>query len=73
MNLDSILLAMLTEPATGYELKTAFDQSASHFWPAELSQIYRTLKRLEEAGRLKSRSEPSDRGPDRRVYRLLPV
>jgi DNA-binding PadR family transcriptional regulator len=70
VNLDTILLAMLGEPATGYDLKAAFNLTANHFWPAELSQIYRTLKRLEQEGRLKSRVEPSDRGPERRVYRL---
>jgi DNA-binding PadR family transcriptional regulator len=69
MNLDTILLAMLREPTSGYELKAAFDGSVNHFWPAELSQIYRTLKRLEKAGLLRSRMEPSGRGPDRRVYR----
>ena len=63
MNLDVILLAMLTRPANGYDLKAAFDKSANHFWPAELSQIYRTLKRLEESGFLKSRTELSERGP----------
>jgi DNA-binding PadR family transcriptional regulator len=69
MNLDTILLAMLREPTSGYELKAAFDGSVHHFWPAELSQIYRTLKRLEKAGLLRSRMEPSERGPDRRIYR----
>jgi DNA-binding PadR family transcriptional regulator len=69
MNLDTILLAMLREPTSGYDLKAAFDGAASHFWPAELSQIYRTLKRLEREGLLRSRTEPSGRGPDRRVYR----
>ncbi|MHC4083078.1 MAG: PadR family transcriptional regulator [Planctomycetota bacterium] len=69
MNLDTILLALLREPTSGYDLKAAFDGAANHFWPAELSQIYRTLKRLEKAGLLRSRMEPSGRGPDRRVYR----
>jgi DNA-binding PadR family transcriptional regulator len=69
MNLDTILLAMLRAPTSGYELKAAFDRSVNHFWPAELSQIYRTLKRLETDGLLRSRLEPSQRGPDRRIYR----
>jgi DNA-binding PadR family transcriptional regulator len=60
---------MLRAPTSGYELKAAFDLTAKHFWPAELSQIYRTLKRLEKAGLVRSRTEPSERGPDRRVYR----
>lgn len=66
--LDHILLGLLREPRSGYELKATFDASAGHFWPAELSQIYRTLKRLERDGLLSSRLEPSDKGPDRRVY-----
>ncbi|MHC5003575.1 MAG: PadR family transcriptional regulator [Planctomycetota bacterium] len=67
--LDHILLGLLREPLSGYGLKAEFDGTAGHFWPAELSQIYRTLKRLERDGLLASRAEPSDKGPDRRVYR----
>lgn len=70
MSLDHILLGLLREPQSGYELKAAFDRSLNYFWPAELSQIYRTLKRLEADGLLKSRGEPSEKGPDRRVYSL---
>ncbi|MHC4990506.1 MAG: PadR family transcriptional regulator [Planctomycetota bacterium] len=66
--LDHILLGLLREPRSGYELKAMFDHTAGHFWPAELSQIYRTLKSLERDGLLTSRFEPSDKGPDRRVY-----
>ena len=70
MSLDHILLGLLREPASGYDLKDAFNESVAHFWSAELSQIYPTLKRLEERGLLRSRLEPSPRGPDRRVYTL---
>lgn len=70
MSLQHILLGFLQKPRSGYELKTIFDQSINYFWPAELSQIYRTLKRLESDGLLRSRAQPSDRGPDRRVYSL---
>jgi DNA-binding PadR family transcriptional regulator len=70
MSLNHILLGFLQEPCSGYELKTMFDRSINYFWPAELSQIYRTLKRLEQDGLLRSRAEPSDKGPDRRVYAL---
>ena len=68
MILEYILLGMLKEPATGYALKTEFDQGARHFWSAELSQIYPALKRMETRGWLKSTVEPSDKGPERRVY-----
>lgn len=70
MSLDHILLGLLQEPASGYELKTQFAENVRHFWSAELSQIYPTLKRLASRGLLTSRVEPSPRGPDRRVYEL---
>ena len=70
MSLDHILLGLLREPATGYDLGNAFSESVRHFWSAELSQIYPTLKRLEQRGMLRSRVEPSPKGPNRRVYTL---
>lgn len=70
MSLDHILLGILRRPGTGYDIKVAFDQVFSHFWQAQQSQIYRTLKRLEKDGSLTSRVEPSDRGPNRRVYTI---
>jgi DNA-binding PadR family transcriptional regulator len=72
MNLDGILLGLLRTPSTGYEIKRAFDSIFSHIWAAELSQIYRTLKRLEREGCLKSRAEPSEKGPERRKYTITP-
>ena len=68
MSLESILLAVLKEPATGYELKQAFQQTLRHFWSADIAQIYRTLQHLEKAGQLKSKEAPSQKGPSRRIY-----
>lgn len=70
MALDHILLGLLRTPASGYELRRAFTENVRHFWSAELSQIYPTLQRLEKRGLLKSRVEPSPKGPARRVYSL---
>ena len=70
MSLDHILLGLLREPATGYDLKDAFREGVGHFWSAELSQIYPTLKRLEQRRLLRSHLEPSPKGPNRRVYTL---
>jgi PadR family transcriptional regulator AphA len=70
MNLDGILLGLLRHPATGYQIKQSFDTIFSHIWAAELSQIYRTLKRLEDEGCLKSRPEPSAKGPEQRKYEI---
>ncbi|MYK68861.1 MAG: PadR family transcriptional regulator, partial [Gammaproteobacteria bacterium] len=44
MSLDHILLGLLRDPATGYDLKSAFSERIRHFWSAELSQIYPALK-----------------------------
>lgn len=68
MSLDHVLLGALREPASGYELKQRFDTVFRHFWPAEQSQIYRTLQRLESAGWVAGRQAASARGPRRRVY-----
>lgn len=70
MALEHILLGLLRQPASGYDLKRIFDDSVGNFWPANLSQIYPTLKRLERNGLLRRRLEPSERGPRRRVYSL---
>jgi DNA-binding PadR family transcriptional regulator len=69
MSLPHILLGMLREPMTGYDVKKAFNEGARHFWSAELSQIYPTLQKMRARGWLRSRLEPSAKGPPRRVYR----
>ena len=70
MSLDHILLGLLRDPATGYSLKRTFSERIRHFWSAELSQIYPSLKRLERRRMLRSRIEPSPKGPNRKVYAL---
>jgi PadR family transcriptional regulator AphA len=69
MSLNHILLGMLREPSTGYELGKEFSEGAQHFWFAELSQIYPTLKRMRDRGWLDTWEEPSERGPKRKVYK----
>jgi PadR family transcriptional regulator, regulatory protein AphA len=69
MSLPHILLGMLKQPQSGYDLKKEFSSSLQHFWHAELSQIYPTLKRLEESGLIKGRVGETRAGPQRREYR----
>lgn len=57
-------------PATGYELKQFIDVSTANFWHAKQSQIYTTLKKLEEAEFVSSRFEPQEGRPNRRVYTI---
>jgi PadR family transcriptional regulator AphA len=73
MSLEHILLGLLREPASGYDLKTLFDERIHYFWAAELSQIYPTLQKLEREGFLRSRHAESKRGPGRRLYQTTPA
>ncbi len=68
MSLDHILLGMLRQPSTGYELGRQFSEGAQHFWFAERSQIYPALKRMRDRGWLDTWEESSERGPRRKVY-----
>src|SRR5574340_215034 len=55
---------------TGYDLKQVMDHSTAYFWHATQSQIYRTLKELEEARQVISSVEPHEGRPDPRVYTI---
>jgi PadR family transcriptional regulator AphA len=51
MSLEYAILGFLNyQPYSGYDLKKIFDTSIRHFWPADQSQIYRTLARLTDRG-----------------------
>lgn len=60
------------QPMTGYELKQRMDRSTTHFWHARLSQIYTTLKALEEEGLVASTLEERAERPDKRIYAITP-
>lgn len=74
MSLDHAILGFLQyKPFSGYDLKKVFDTSVRHFWPADQSQIYRTLNRLAEQGMVEQEIiEQSDR-PDRKIYHITPA
>lgn len=63
-----ILLALTEKPVSGYDLKKAFDETLQHFWAADMAQIYRTLQRLENEKKLRSKEAAPERGPARRMY-----
>lgn len=68
MSLKHILLGLLQEPASGYDVKKKFDESLRNFWRAELSQIYPQLKKLEQQRLLTRREVASEKGPARVEY-----
>ena len=71
MSLKHALLGFLNYgPHTGYELKKVFDISVAHFWNAELSQIYPSLKSLEAEGLVEMNVEVQSDRPNRKVYSI---
>jgi len=69
MSLKYAILGFLSvSPLTGYDLKKAFDGSVRHFWPANQSQIYRTLAELDEQGLIDKKSIPREERLDMKVY-----
>ena len=67
--LKYILLGFLNyEPMTGYDLKRLVDGSTAHFWHAYHSQIYTTLRKMEQDELVTSVIDDSDERSERRIY-----
>jgi PadR family transcriptional regulator, regulatory protein AphA len=65
-----VILGMIASgKRTGYDIKQLVDKSTRHFWAASYGQIYPELKRLEDQGLVRGRSEPTG-GRARMVYEL---
>ena len=70
MSLKHAVLGFLSyRPLSGYDLKKAFDGSVRHFWPADQSQIYRTLAQLVADG-LAERAPDGEGSRDRHPYAI---
>jgi PadR family transcriptional regulator, regulatory protein AphA len=73
MSLEYAILGFLNYlPLSGYDLKKMFDTSVQHFWPADQSQIYRTLARLTDQGFVEMEVVHQEDRPDRKVYSITP-
>jgi PadR family transcriptional regulator AphA len=71
MSLKHAILGFLSfAPLTGYDLKKAFDNSVQHFWPANQSQIYRTLAELEESNFVEKEIIEREERLDMKIYNL---
>lgn len=74
MSLKHAILGFLSfVPLSGYDLKKAFDNSVSHFWPANQSQIYRTLADLDEQGLVEKEVIPREERLDVKIYSITPA
>lgn len=71
MSLKHAILGFLSFiPLSGYDLKKAFDNSVQHFWPANQSQIYRTLAELDTQGLVKKDVIERDERLDMKIYNI---
>ncbi len=71
MSLKHALLGYLNYgPMTGYEIKKLFDTSVAHFWNAELSQIYPSLKQMESEDLVEMKVDVQADRPNRKVYSI---
>ncbi|MEV4940811.1 PadR family transcriptional regulator [Streptomyces zaomyceticus] len=64
----AILVSLLEQPGSGYELARRFERSIGYFWTASHQQIYRVLKRMENDGWVDVRDVPQQGRPDKKEY-----
>ena len=74
MSLKHAILGFLSvAPFSGYDLKKAFDRSIQHFWPANQSQIYRTLAELDQQGLVQKQVIEREERLDMKIYNITPA
>ena len=71
MSLEARILGFLSmRPLSGYDLKKLFDMSAAYFWPADQTQIYRILRKLEKEGLIELKEQIKGETVDKKVYAI---
>jgi DNA-binding PadR family transcriptional regulator len=64
----AILVSLLEQPGSGYELARRFERSIGRFWTATHQQIYRVLKRMETDGWVVAEEVGQQGRPDKRTF-----
>lgn len=64
----AILVSLLEQPGSGYELARRFERSIGRFWTATHQQIYRVLRRMEADGWVTAQEVEQGGRPDKRRY-----
>lgn len=71
VTLESGILGFLAmKPMSGYDIRRLFAMSASYFWPADQTQIYRTLKMLAREGLIELVAQEKGATVDRKIYAI---
>jgi PadR family transcriptional regulator, regulatory protein AphA len=68
------LLGFLSwQPFSGYELKKMMENSELFYWSGNNNQIYTGLVQMHRDGLVEAESQPSEKMPNRKIYRLTPA
>lgn len=68
-----LLLSLRRRPSHGYQLLEDLRQFGFHADAPDPAALYRNLRRMEQKGFVQSSWQPSDAGPDKRIYKLTPL
>jgi DNA-binding PadR family transcriptional regulator len=66
----AILVALLDNPSSGYDLAKRFDGSVGLFWDATHQQIYRELAKLEAIAYITSETIQQETRPNKKLYSI---
>jgi DNA-binding PadR family transcriptional regulator len=66
----ALMGTLMNGPIHGYEILRSLRDGLGTTWRIPTSQLYAQLKRMEEKGLVRSKIEPQDDRPSRRVFQL---
>jgi DNA-binding PadR family transcriptional regulator len=69
----AILVSLLEQPGSGYELARRFERSIGRFWSATHQQIYRVLRRMEADGWVTAEEIGQGGRPDKWCWSAAPA
>jgi DNA-binding PadR family transcriptional regulator len=64
----AILVSLIFEPKSGYDLAKQFDGSVGFFWQATHQQIYRELTKLEQQNLIIAEAIAQEGRPDKKIF-----
>lgn len=64
----AILVSLICEPKSGYDLAKQFDGSVGFFWKATHQQIYRELTKLEQQTWIAAEAIAQEGRPDKKIF-----
>ena len=64
----ALLVSLIHEPKSGYDLAKQFDGSVGFFWQATHQQIYRELTKLEQQDLILAQAIAQESRPDKKIF-----